>query len=95
MTVQDCVYFFLGASMLGLLATALLRSFSAMKQGIGALLKRQYRIVAALLGLLLPAFASAHSEPAGGGEANLTLPDLSSVNFEHFFGLNGHALLTW
>jgi K(+)-stimulated pyrophosphate-energized sodium pump len=89
------VYFFLGASMLGLLAAALLRSFSAMKQGIGVFLKRQYRIVAALLGLLLPAFASAHAEPAGGGEANLTLPDLSSVSFAHFFGLNGHALLTW
>ena len=64
-----------------------------MKQGIGALLKRQYRIVVALLGLLLPAFAAAQDH-AGGGEANLTLPDLKSVVFEHFFGLNGHALLT-
>jgi K(+)-stimulated pyrophosphate-energized sodium pump len=87
------VVFFLGVSVLGLLATALLRSFSAMKQGIGALLKRQYRIVVALLGLLLPAFAAAQDH-AGGGEANLTLPDLKSVVFEHFFGLNGHALLT-
>ena len=93
MTVMDCVVFFLGVSVLGLLATALLRSFSAMKQGIGALLKRQYRIVVALLGLLLPAFAAAQDH-AGGGEANLTLPDLKSVVFEHFFGLNGHALLT-
>jgi K(+)-stimulated pyrophosphate-energized sodium pump len=66
-----------------------------MKQGITALVKRQYRIVAALAGLLLPAFASAHSETSGGGEANLTLPDLSSVSFDHFFGLNGHALLSW
>jgi K(+)-stimulated pyrophosphate-energized sodium pump len=90
---MDCVVFFLGVSVLGLLATALLRSFSAMKQGIGALLKRQYRIVVALLGLLLPAFAAAQDH-AGGGEANLTLPDLKSVVFEHFFGLNGHALLT-
>ena len=65
-----------------------------MKQGIGVFLKRQYRIVAALLGLLLPAFATAHSESAGGGEANLTLPDLTSVNFANFFGLNGHALLS-
>ena len=64
-----------------------------MKQGIGALLKRQYRIVVALMGLLLPAFAAAQDH-AGGGEANLTLPDLKSVVFEHFFGLNGHALLT-
>jgi K(+)-stimulated pyrophosphate-energized sodium pump len=94
-TVQDCVVFFLGASMLGLLAVALLRSFSAMKQGIGVFLKRQYRIVAALLGLLLPAFANAQTEHAGGGEANLTLPDLTSVSFAHFFGLNGHDLLTW
>jgi K(+)-stimulated pyrophosphate-energized sodium pump len=79
--------------MLGLLATALLRSFSAMKQGIiGAFLKQQYRIVVALLGLLLPAFA--HSQTSGGGEANLTLPDLTSVNFANFFGLNGHDLLT-
>ncbi|MDR3752235.1 MAG: sodium-translocating pyrophosphatase [Terracidiphilus sp.] len=64
-----------------------------MKQGIAALLKRQYRIVAALMGLLLPAFAGAQDH-AGGGEANLTLPDLKSVVFDHFFGLNGHALLT-
>jgi K(+)-stimulated pyrophosphate-energized sodium pump len=90
-----CVIFFLGASLLGLLAAALLRSFSAMKQGIGIFLKRQYRIVAALVGLLLPAFATAHAESAGGGEANLTLPDLSSVSFANFFGLNGHDLLTW
>ena len=67
-----------------------------MKLGVGAFMKRPYRTVAALLGLLLPTLASAQSEPAGGGgEANLTLPDLSSVNFEHFFGLNGHDLLTW
>jgi K(+)-stimulated pyrophosphate-energized sodium pump len=46
--------------------------------------------VAALLGLLLPTFAGAQ-ESAGGGEANLVLPDLSSV---HFFGLTGHALLS-
>ena len=51
------------------------------------------RIVAALVGLLLPAFATAHSESTGGGEANLALPDLKSVIFEHFFGLNGHDLL--
>jgi K(+)-stimulated pyrophosphate-energized sodium pump len=46
--------------------------------------------MAAILGLLLPAFAGAQ-EHAGGGEANLILPDLSSVNF---LGINGHALLT-
>jgi K(+)-stimulated pyrophosphate-energized sodium pump len=79
--------------MLGLLATALLRSFSAMKHGIGVFLKQQYRIVVALLGLLLPTFAYAQTEHAGG-EANLTLPDLKSVSFANFLGLNGHALLS-
>ncbi|UWZ86517.1 sodium-translocating pyrophosphatase [Occallatibacter riparius] len=46
----------------------------------------------ALLGTvaLLPAFAGAQ-EKAGGGEANLVLPDLSSVSF---LGMTGHALLT-
>jgi K(+)-stimulated pyrophosphate-energized sodium pump len=53
--------------------------------------KRGYKTVAAVLGmgLLLPAFAGAQ-EHAGGGEANLVLPDLSSVSF---LGINGHALL--
>ena len=60
-------------------------------------LKRQYKAVVALtmvvLGLLLPTFAYAQPDhPGGGGEANLTLPDLSSVNF---LGINGHVLLTW
>jgi K(+)-stimulated pyrophosphate-energized sodium pump len=81
--------------MLGLLAAVLLRSFSAMKQGAGVFLKRPYKSAAALMGLLLPALASAQTEHAGAGEANLTLPDLSSVSFAHFFGLNGHDLLTW
>ena len=53
-------------------------------------MKRQYKTVAALLGLLLPTFAYAQPEHAGGGEANLMLPDLSTVNF---LGMNGHALL--
>jgi len=61
--------------------------------GAKALLKRQYKTIAmALLGLLIPAFAHAQPESSGGGEANLVLPDLSSVNF---LGVNGHALLTW
>ena len=57
-----------------------------------AFLKRKYNAVAAGLGLslLLPTFASAQTEHAGGGEANLVLPDLSTVNF---LGMNGHALL--
>jgi K(+)-stimulated pyrophosphate-energized sodium pump len=41
----------------------------------------------------MPIFAHAQ-EHAGGGEANLVLPDLKSVNFANFFGLNGHDLLS-
>jgi K(+)-stimulated pyrophosphate-energized sodium pump len=57
------------------------------KNGTVAFLKRQYK-TAAILGLLLPAFANAKAE--GGGEASLVLPDLSSVNF---LGLDGRSLL--
>jgi K(+)-stimulated pyrophosphate-energized sodium pump len=46
--------------------------------------------MAALVALLLPTFAYAQTEHGGGGEANLVLPDLRSVQF---FGLDGHALL--
>jgi K(+)-stimulated pyrophosphate-energized sodium pump len=55
--------------------------------------KRHYKTVAALICLMLPTFAFAQSEHAGG-EASLTLPDLKSVNFANFGGLNGHALLS-
>jgi K(+)-stimulated pyrophosphate-energized sodium pump len=54
-----------------------------------AAIKRQYKMAVALAGLLLPTFAYAQPEHAGG-EANLTLPDLTTVNF---LGMNGHALL--
>jgi K(+)-stimulated pyrophosphate-energized sodium pump len=68
----------------------------AIKEGAAAFIKRQSRTMAFLLTLLLPTLASAQGEHAGGGgEANLTLPDLTTVNFANFFGLNGHALLTW
>jgi K(+)-stimulated pyrophosphate-energized sodium pump len=53
-------------------------------------LKRQSKTMAAVLGLLLPTLAYGQTEHAGGGEANLVLPDLSSVSF---LGINGHALL--
>jgi len=53
-------------------------------------LKRKWKIVVALLPAFAPALVDAQPEHAGGGEANLVLPDLSSVNF---LGLNGHALL--
>ncbi len=48
------------------------------------------RQVRSLLGLLVPSLAYGQPEQTGGGEANLVLPDLSTVNF---FGMNGHALL--
>ncbi len=48
------------------------------------------KTVAALVGLLLPTLAYAQPEHGGGGEANLVLPDLTSVNF---LGMNGHSLL--
>jgi K(+)-stimulated pyrophosphate-energized sodium pump len=57
-------------------------------------LKRPYRTVAALVGLLLPTLAYGQAGHAGGGEANLMLPDLKSVSFANFFGLNGHQLLS-
>ena len=62
----------------------------AIKEAAKAFLKRHYMTVAAILGLLLPTFAYGQAEQAGGGEANLVLPDLSSVSF---LGINGHALL--
>jgi K(+)-stimulated pyrophosphate-energized sodium pump len=62
----------------------------AIKEAAKVSLKRHYMTVAAILGLLLPTFAYGQAEHAGGGEANLVLPDLSSVNF---LGINGHALL--
>ncbi|MDE3201403.1 MAG: sodium-translocating pyrophosphatase [Acidobacteriota bacterium] len=57
----------------------------------GAFLKRHYRTALAVLSVFLPAVAYAQPEH-GGGEANLVLPDLSSVKF---LGMNGHALLMW
>ena len=61
----------------------------AICQGARTIVKRQYLAVVALAALLLPGIAFAQDH-AGGGEANLVLPDLSSVSF---FGINGHALL--
>ena len=42
--------------------------------------------------LMVSAFGAATAQAQAGGEANLKLPDLSSVSF---FGINGHALLLW
>ncbi len=100
------VYIYLGVSVLSLMAAVLFerrvigsgigtrsmkRMIGATREGAAAFLKRQYKFAAVVAGMLVPAFAGAQTEPAGGGEANLQLPDLSSVNF---LGMNGHSLLT-
>ncbi len=86
--VQNWVCFFLFASVAWLFTRMVLGS----DPGTPAIafLRRRYKAVAALLALLLPTIAFAQPEQTGGGEANLTLPDLSTV---HFFGMNGHNLL--
>jgi K(+)-stimulated pyrophosphate-energized sodium pump len=69
-------------------------TLSAIGQGVVALLKRHLKAVTALFGLMLPAVAFAQTEQGGGGEANLLLPDLKTQAVS-FFGMSGHALLTW
>ena len=86
MTAAILVCFFLVVSALSLLVA------NAIRAGAGVFLKRQSKSVAAVLGLLLPTFAYGQGEQTGGGEANLVLPDLSSVNF---LGINGHTLLIY
>jgi K(+)-stimulated pyrophosphate-energized sodium pump len=98
-TAQDWVSLFLGVSGLSLIVAMLIarraigsnvqRICAAIKRGAAAFLNRQYKTVAAVLGLLFPAIAYGQPEHAGG-EANLVLPDLSQVNH---FGMNGHTLL--
>jgi K(+)-stimulated pyrophosphate-energized sodium pump len=85
-TAAILVCFFLVVSALSLLVA------NAIRAGAGVFLKRQSKSVAAVLGLLLPTFAYGQGEQTGGGEANLVLPDLSSVNF---LGINGHTLLIY
>ena len=109
MSVTAWVYFFLAVSVLSLIGAlwftregigsdtgtpAMQQIAAAIKQGAEAFLKRRYKTVAALLCLLSPTLAYAQSEHGGGGgEASLTLPDLTTVKFANFGGLNGHALL--
>ena len=107
-TVNEWGIFFLAVSVLSLIVArlftrevigagsgtpALHQIAGAIKQRAEAFLRRPYKTVVALLCLLSPTFAFAQTEHAGGGEANLVLPDLRSVNFAHFGNLNGHALL--
>jgi K(+)-stimulated pyrophosphate-energized sodium pump len=104
-TAQYQVYFFLLLSVVSLIAAVFFarrvigsgtgtrdaaKISSAIKEGSGAFLKRRYKVVAVFLGLLLPTLAHGQPDQSGGGEANLQLPDLSSVNF---LGVNGHSLL--
>ncbi len=84
--VQGWVSVFLAVSALSLIVAMLFRN-----RAIAVFLKRQYKTVVALLALMVPTLAYAQTEHAGGGEANLVLPDLRTVSF---FGINGHALLT-
>ena len=96
MTAQDWVCFLLGASFLALIVATLFARRGTggemgAPDGAGSFLKRHSRTAAAFLGLLFPALAHGQTESGGGGEANLVLPDLSSVNF---LGVNGHTLLT-
>ena len=51
--------------------------------------KSPIKLALALLALFVPALAGA--QESGGGEANLVLPDLSTVSF---LGVDGHTLLT-
>jgi hypothetical protein len=96
--VQGWVIFFLVVSVLSLIVAlsftrvtpAMQPSAADIKESAKAFLKRQFKTVAALLALLLPTAAYAQTEHGGGGEANLTLPDLTTVQF---FDMNGHALL--
>ena len=98
--VQNWIYFVPAVSVL-LLGAAWLRTREAIGaqttrqmagaiEGAQAFLKRHSKKVAAMLALLLPTAAYAQTEHGGGGEANLILPDLRTVQF---FGMNGHALL--
>jgi K(+)-stimulated pyrophosphate-energized sodium pump len=65
-----------------------LEGVSEIPHSIALFSKRQFKYLLALAVLFVPALAHA-AEPAGG-EANLTLPDLSTVSF---LGIDGHSLL--
>jgi K(+)-stimulated pyrophosphate-energized sodium pump len=85
------VCFFLAVSALSLIVPQI----AAYRAGRRGHMKSRFfssrwgRFASVLATLILLGQSAAFAEPAGG-EANLTLPDLRSVNF---FGMNGHALL--
>jgi K(+)-stimulated pyrophosphate-energized sodium pump len=98
-TVLGWVYLFLGVSVLSPIVAFLcarqatgsntgMAEMRAIMSGAGTFLKRQSKTVAAVMGLMLPAIANA--QDAGGGEASLKLPDLTSVSF---LGVSGYNLL--
>jgi len=74
-------------------------NLAAMMKVAFDLLRRQHKMVAALAALvfaaLAPAAALAQGEQSGGGEANLVVPDLKTVSFANFGGMNGHVLLMY
>jgi K(+)-stimulated pyrophosphate-energized sodium pump len=103
-SVNAWVWFFVAVSALSLIAAWLFtRKVVASDTGIPAthgigermksnLFSRRWaRFAGAMATLLLLGQGAAFAAETGGGEANLTLPDLRSVNF---FGMTGHALLT-
>ena len=104
MPVNAWVWFFLAVSALSLIAGWLftrkvVRSDTGIPatQRIGERMKsnlfsrRWARFAGAMATLTLLGQGAAFAAESGGGEANLTLPDLRSVNF---FGMTGHALLS-
>ncbi len=104
MPVNAWVWFFLAVSALSLIAGWLFtRKVVPSDTGIPAtqrigermksnLFSRRWaRFAGAMATLTLLGQGAAFAAESGGGEANLTLPDLRSVNF---FGMTGHALLS-
>jgi K(+)-stimulated pyrophosphate-energized sodium pump len=70
-------------------ASIVARGGNLLKRG-STFLKLRPKSLLALFLLWVPALAYAQTQEGSGGEANLVLPDLTTV---HFFGMNGHALL--
>ena len=88
MSANAGVWFFLALSALSLMAACLFtngRMKSVLFSG------RWARVAGAMATLMVLGQGAAVAQDSGGGEANLTLPDLRSVNF---FGMTGHALLS-